>query len=57
MLDFYTVKKDQPTPSYPEVAGLILIGGLDEKTFNNLQNKGLLERRFQYYSDFRWNKK
>jgi|UPI000648247D hypothetical protein len=56
MLDFYTIKKDQPTPNYPEKAELILIGQLDDKTFSNLQKKGIIDNCFDYYSDFRWNK-
>ncbi|MCS3871167.1 hypothetical protein J3D55_004083 [Chryseobacterium ginsenosidimutans] len=56
MLDFYTIKKDQPTPNYPEKAKLILIGQLDDETFYNLQKKGIIDKSFDYYSDFRWNK-
>lgn len=37
MLDFYTIKDDQSKPDYPEQVGLKFIGGLDDKTFRNLQ--------------------
>lgn len=47
MLDFYTIKDDQPNPLYPEQEGL------DVKTFENLQSKGIIDKRFDYYSDFR----
>jgi hypothetical protein len=53
MLDFYIIKDDQPKPGYPEQAGLEFVGGLDDKTFDNLQNKGIIYKRFDYYSDFR----
>nr|WP_294779719.1 hypothetical protein [uncultured Flavobacterium sp.] len=53
MLDFYTIKDDQPNPLYPEQEGLEFVGGLDVKTFENLQSKGIIDKRFDYYSDFR----
>ncbi len=53
MLDFYIIKDEQAKPNYPEQLGLEFIGGLDDKTFGNLQNKGIIDRRFDYYSDFR----
>jgi hypothetical protein len=53
MLDFYIIKDDQAKPNYPEQLGLEFVGGLDNKTFDNLKNKGIIDRRFDYYSDFR----
>ncbi len=53
MLDFYIIKDDQVKPNHPEKSGLEFVGGLDEKTFDNLQNKGIIDGRFDYYSDFR----
>ena len=53
MLDFYIIKDDQSKPNYPEQLGLEFVGGLEYKTFENLQNKGIIDRRFDYYSDFR----
>lgn len=53
MLDFYIIKDDQSKPGYPEQVGLEFAGGLDEKTFDNLQDKGIIDTRFDYYSDFR----
>jgi hypothetical protein len=55
MLDFYLINDDQPKPSYPEQVDLIYIAGLDSKTFANLVKKGIIDSRFDYYSDFRWN--
>ncbi|MBT2623006.1 MULTISPECIES: hypothetical protein [Chryseobacterium] len=53
MLDFYSIKDDQPTPSYPEKLDLKFVGDLDDITFGNLQNKGIIDRKLDYYSDFR----
>jgi hypothetical protein len=53
MLDFYIIKDDQSKPGYPEQAGLAFAGGLDDNTFDNLQNKGIIDSRFDYYSNFR----
>ena len=53
MLDFYLIKDEEPSPNYPSKKALEYIGGLDHKTFYNLQQKGLLDMRFDYYSDFR----
>ncbi|SHK66768.1 hypothetical protein [Chryseobacterium polytrichastri] len=55
MLDFYSIKDHQPTPSFPEKLELQFVGDLDDKTFGNLQNKNIIEEKFYYYSDFRWN--
>ena len=53
MLDFYIIEDDQAKPNHSEQLGLEFVGGLDDKTFDNLQNKGIIGRRFDYYSDFR----
>jgi hypothetical protein len=53
MLDFYIIKDDLAKPTYPEQLGLVFAGGLELKTFENLQHKGIIDSRFDYYSDFR----
>ena len=53
MLDFYIIKDDQAKPNAPKQADLEFAGGLDDETFDNLQNKGIIDRRFDFYSDFR----
>jgi len=53
MLDFYLIKDDQPTPSFPEKLGLKFAGDLNDKTFYSLQNKGIIDKKLDYYSDFR----
>lgn len=54
MLDFYLIKDDQSKPNNPRNNGLKRIGGLDENTFEDLQHKEIIDRRFDYYSNFRW---
>lgn len=51
MLDFYIIGDAQAKPSYPEQLELEFIGKLDCKTFDNLQNKGIIDRRFDFYLD------
>jgi hypothetical protein len=55
MLDFYIIEDEKQKPQLP---GQLLkyAGGLDDKTFDNLQRKGIIDKRFDYYSDFRWGK-
>jgi hypothetical protein len=53
MLDFYIIKDDQAKPTHPAQLGLEFVGGLDNKTVDNLQKKGIVDKRFDYYSDFR----
>ncbi|WP_378173242.1 hypothetical protein [Aquimarina sp. SS2-1] len=55
MLDFYLINDEQPKPSYPEQANLEFISGLNSKTFESLKEKEIIDSRFDYYSDFRWN--
>lgn len=54
MLDFYIIKDEQPKPNYPEQINLAFIASLDSKTFYHLIKKGLIDARFDDYSDFRW---
>ena len=54
MLDFYIIEDDKPKPNYPEQANLTYAGGLDGKTYDRLQRKEIIDKRFDYYSDFRW---
>jgi hypothetical protein len=48
-MHFYIIKDDQVNYSL----GLEFVGELNEESFNNLQNKGIIDSRFDYYSDFR----
>lgn len=53
MLDFYFIADETIKPYSP--SGLEIAGALDDKTFANLQKKGIIDDRFDFYSDFRWN--
>lgn len=53
MLDFYFIKDNQTNPNDPD-NDLELAGSLAAKTFDNLVRKGMIDSRFDYYSDFRW---
>ncbi|MBB1643639.1 hypothetical protein [Sphingobacterium sp. UME9] len=55
MLDFYIIDDKQVKPDFPEKAGLVFAGQLDEKTFSSLQQKGIIATQFDYYTDFRLN--
>ena len=57
MLDFYLIKDNQSKPNSPEQADLIYLSGVDETSFNKLIEKGIIDARFDYYSDFRWSTK
>jgi hypothetical protein len=51
MLGFYLIDDNKPK-SGP--TGLKYAGGLDDETFYSLQDKGIIDERFDYYKDFRW---
>ncbi|EJL74843.1 hypothetical protein [Chryseobacterium populi] len=57
MLDFYTIKDHLPTSDYPDKLDLKFAGDLDDRTFSQLQSKEIVPRNFDYYSDFRWDRK
>ena len=54
MLDFYIIEDDEPKPNDPGRGSLIYAGGLDDMTFDNLQRKGIIDDKFDFYSNFRW---
>ncbi len=53
LLDFYLLQDSQHRPNSPEQLGLEFVGALDDQTFHNLQKKGIIPERFDFYSDFR----
>jgi hypothetical protein len=55
MLDFYIIQDEQITPDSP--TGLEFIGQLNDSTFRNLKTKGIIDKQYDYYSDFRWTTK
>ena len=52
MLDLYLIADDQTRPNNTEA--LPYAGGLEEDIFENLQQKGIINDRFDVYSTFRW---
>jgi hypothetical protein len=52
MLIFYLINDDHVKPNTPQEKKHV--GGLDDQTFENLKRKGIIDTRFDYYSDFRW---
>lgn len=52
MLDFYYIEDEKSKPD--SLGELDFAGELDDKTFHNLQKKGIIDEHFDYYSDFRW---
>jgi hypothetical protein len=56
MLDFYLLADEKNAPDYPEETGGNMIGQLDQQTFERLKLKKIIPERFDYHTDFRWNK-
>lgn len=54
MLDFYLIQDQQIKPDYPEQAKLKFAGGIESNTFTLLVKKGIIDSKYNYYSDFRW---
>jgi hypothetical protein len=55
MLDFYLLLDHQSKPQPSQLKQLDYIGGLDKNVFEQLVRKGIIDTRFDFYSDFRWN--
>jgi hypothetical protein len=53
MLNFYIIKDDKSKPNSPGPDNLEYADGLDDRTFANPQRKGIIDDKFDYYSDFR----
>jgi hypothetical protein len=51
MLDFYLIPDHQPKPN--SFNALEFIGGIEEKAFDELQNIEVIDKHYDYYSDFR----
>lgn len=53
MLDFYFIPDDQPFRE-EDARTLERAGGIEMDMFDRLQRKGIIDQRFAYYDDFRW---
>nr|WP_199079621.1 hypothetical protein [Pedobacter sp. ASV19] len=56
MLDFYLLPDEKNVPNYPEETGGNVIGQINQQTFERLKLKKIIPERFDYHSDFRWDK-
>lgn len=54
MLDFYLLSDAESKPKPDELGNLDYAGGLESNIYNRLVRKGIIDSRFDYYSDFRW---
>ncbi len=54
MLDFYVIPDSSEKPKPEDLENLEYAGGLELSTYNRLVRKGLIDSRFDFYSDFRW---
>ncbi|GAB5564132.1 MAG: hypothetical protein Wins2KO_11950 [Winogradskyella sp.] len=54
MLDFYLINDEQSKPNYPEQLNLEFVSGNDYEAYERLLTKGVIDQRFDFYSDFRW---
>lgn len=54
MLDFYLLSDSEGKPELDKLESLDYAGGLESDIFTRLVKKGIIDSRFDYYSDFRW---
>lgn len=54
MLDFYIIPDSEETPKPDKVDKLDYAGGLELEIFYRLKKKGIIDSRFGFFSDFRW---
>lgn len=57
MLHFYYIDDNIKSPNYPEEINLKFAFELDYKSFIDLQNHEIVNSKFNYFTDFRWNTK
>jgi len=50
-MDFYIIPDDKPKPD--SLTEIKFAGSISEIIFDILQNENLIEKRFDYYTDFR----
>lgn len=54
MLDFYIIPDSKGKPKPDKLNELEYVGSLEPEVFDRLVRKGLIDSRFDFYSDFRW---
>ncbi|GAB5523040.1 MAG: hypothetical protein Roseis2KO_09120 [Roseivirga sp.] len=55
MLDFYIIPDSHGKPESDDLSRLEYAGGLEFDVYERFTRKGLIDPRFDFYSDFRWN--
>ena len=53
MLNFYLISNSKPTPKPDNMGKLEYLGGLNENIYSRPIKKGIIDKRYDYYSDFR----
>ena len=54
VLDFYLISDSEGRPKPNELKNLDYAGGLESDIYDRLVRKRIIDSRFDYYSDFRW---
>lgn len=54
MLDFYIIPDSNRKPESNDLGELDYAGGLEFNVYERLIKKGVIDKRFGFYSDFRW---
>lgn len=54
MLDFYLISDEEEKPEVDKLDNLDYAGGMELNVFGRLVKKGVVDSRFDYYTDFRW---
>jgi hypothetical protein len=54
MLDFYIISDSEVNPKPDKIDNLDYAGGLEYDIYERLVRKGIINSRFDFYSDFRW---
>lgn len=54
MLDFYIISDSDGKPRPDKLDQFDYAGGIESDMFDRLVRKGIVDSRFDFYSDFRW---
>ncbi|BDD00833.1 hypothetical protein [Persicobacter psychrovividus] len=54
MLNFFVIADEDAKPTPAQLHDMPHVGEIDDKTFFHLMQLGIIDSRFNYYSDFRW---
>ncbi len=54
MIDFYVIADNEQKPNPKNIDKLEYAGGIESDIYERLIKKGIIDSRFDFYSDFRW---